>query len=90
MIKGRGDVSSAIKDRDGFIFYCNGASNRLPLTTDAKVKEITEVAGLDKSKMIVYISSLSIYYSDSKYTEHKRKMEEIVRKNFDNYCIIRI
>ena len=40
--------------------------------------------------MFVYISTLSIYYSFSDYTKHKKNMEQIVKEHFNNYCILRI
>lgn len=93
MIIGRGDIAKAIKDREGFILYCNGVSNRLPLDEVAENKEISEVYNLRGNKtkeMFVYISTLSIYYSDSEYTKHKLRMEAKVKKWFRNYCILRI
>lgn len=90
MIIGRGDIASAIKDRDGFIFFCSGVSNRTKLTIKDKNKEMDDVLKSNKSKMFVYISSLSIYYSKSEYTKHKIKMEEVVKSKFKNYCILRI
>lgn len=94
MIQGRGDIGKAIQDREGFTFYCNGVSNRLPLTEDAIIKEATELDVLaeeeKEEQMFVYISTLSIYYSESEYTKHKIEMEEIVRHGFNNYCIFRI
>jgi len=89
-IHGRGDIASVITDKDGYIFYCNGVSNRLPLTKDAMAKEVTEVSSTPKDSMFVYISTLSIYYSNSEYTQHKMRMEAIIQKNFPNYCIFRI
>lgn len=90
MIEGRGDIAKAILDREGFYFYCNGVSNRKPLDTPSEAKEIMEVINAPENLMLVYISTLSIYYSYSDYTEHKKKMESIIKKNFENYCILRI
>ena len=94
MIIGRGDISKAITDKEDFIFYASGNSNRKPLTQASEDKEHMEVYRLaqdyPKSNMFVYISTLSVYYSDSKYTKHKMRMEARVRKWFRNYAIIRI
>lgn len=89
-IIGRGDIATAIKDKEGFTYYCNGVSNRYPLTDTTAANEIIEVSKQDKNDMFVYISTLSVYYSASAYTLHKVMVEELIRKNFNNYCIIRI
>lgn len=94
MVIGRGAIASIINDRSGFIFYANGASNRKPLTQNVIDKEIKEVLSYSKSQdMFVYFSGLNIYYKDGgrkDYTEFKLMMEELVKKNFTNYCIFRI
>ena len=91
MISGRGDIATAIQDKDGYLFYVNGISNRLPTTQEAKAKEEDEVLSHCKTlKMFVYISTLSIYYSDSEYTKHKIRMEGLIKTNFRYYCIFRI
>lgn len=91
MIIGRGDIGKAIKDREGFLFYANGISNRFPITELSKHKEEEEILTLARTiKMFVYISTLSIYYSDSEYTQHKLRMERLIKTNIRNYCILRI
>lgn len=90
MVIGRGDIASAIQDRDGFTFYVNGVSNRLPLTEDSTEKEWQQVSTCTDTSMFVYISTLSIYYSDSDYTTHKKRMEVLIKEKFKNYCIFRI
>ena len=45
----------------------------------------------DKNKHLVYFGSLSIFYNpNTMYAQHKKKMEELVRKNFKHYTIVRI
>lgn len=90
MIIGRGDIATAIKDREGYTFYVNGVSNRTPITDVTASNEVVGVSACDKECMFVYVSTLSIYYSNSEYTRHKVMMENLIRKNFDNYAIIRI
>ena len=89
-IIGRGDIAKAIHDRRGFTFYCNGLSNREPHTRKGERKEYLEILSMNKGTMFVYISTLSIYYSNSPYTKHKSQMEETVKLHFPNYCILRI
>jgi len=91
MVIGRGDIGKEIKDREGFLFYVNGISNRYPITGLSKDKEEEEILAHARTlKMFVYISTLSIYYSSSAYTQHKIRMEQLIKTNFRNYCILRI
>jgi len=88
---GRGDIATSITDREGFTFFCAGVSNREPLTDRARQNEMSRIWRMNgTSDMFVYISTLSVYYSDSDYTNHKRDMERLVSRTFDNYCILRI
>jgi hypothetical protein len=83
MVIGRGDIAKVIKDREGFIFYASGNSNRHPFK-----KSI--VREFPPDNMFVYFSTLSIYYSDSEYTKHKLEEEAEIKAKGRNYCIIRI
>lgn len=97
MVIGRGSIGSIIPDRDGFIFFANGASNRTPLTAEAKKKERDEIMSFvskAEGNMFVYISGLNIYYKEgdgrTEYTQHKLDMERIVKNYFNDYCIFRL
>lgn len=90
MIIGRGDISKAIDDREGFIFFAAGCSNRFKLTDDAMQKEEWAIQGIRTEKMFVYFSTLSIYRQQhNAYITHKIRMEVLV-KQFTNHCIMRI
>lgn len=39
---------------------------------------------------IVYFGTLAMFYSDTRYTRHKREMENLIKLNFPNYTIVRI
>ncbi len=94
MVIGKGSISSVITDREDFIFFARGESNRFPLDEQRKRIERERILEfIDTNKMFVYISGLHIYYPDggrSDYNEHKIKMEQLVRNNFRNYCIMRL
>lgn len=94
MIIGTGNIAKIIDDRDGFIFFACGESNRFEFNEDRGAKELYRFAKLvHKKAMLVYFSGLNIYYKDAikrnDYTEHKLRMEAFVKKQ-DNYCIIRL
>lgn len=91
MIIGRGDIANALNDREGFIFFASGVSNsneNRMSEFDREEHLLSRFHGTDFS--LVYFSSISIYTKQSEYTNHKLLMEEIVRENFRNHCIIRL
>ena len=94
MIVGNGDIATAIRDvgldKDKFIFFCSGVSNSNELRESEYYREAELLWGQDISKHLIYFGSLSIFYSDSRYARHKRMMENLVRKNFEHYTIVRM
>jgi hypothetical protein len=94
MILGRGTIANIIDDRDDFVFFACGESNRFELTTERAERERMRILECERDKMFVYFSGLNIYYHESQrrgsYTEHKVQMENLVKQTFENYCIFRI
>lgn len=90
MIIGYGDISSVLKDREDRIYFASGVSNSSEVRESEYYREAELLLGQDKSKYLVYFGSLSIFYSDCRYARHKRMMENLVRKNFEHYTIIRM
>src|SRR3990167_4201432 len=88
-IIGRGDIAKVINDRQGATFLLSGISNRAPLTLTEHLKEKEAIFKYQRN-FIVYISSLSIYYSTNEYAIHKKLIEECIRQTCDQYCILRI
>src|SRR3990167_1861988 len=88
-IIGRGDIAQVINDRHGMIFLLSGISNRTPLTLTEHLKEKENINKYQRN-FIVYISSLSIYYSSNEYSIHKKLIEDHIKQTCDNYCILRI
>ncbi len=90
MIIGNGDVASALKDRRGWIFFASGVSNSGETRESDYKREEDLLLKQDKKKHIVYFSSLCVFYSDNRYARHKKHMEELIKKNFKHYTIIRM
>lgn len=90
MIIGHGDIASVLQDREGFIFFASGVSNSQETRESEYQREIDLLMDQDKKKHIVYFSSLCIYYSEGRYARHKKHMEELIRKNFKHYTIVRL
>ena len=97
MILGSGDIASALNDtdnglidRDDVIFFACGVSNSKETHPNAYQRELCLLMKQDKSKHIVYFSSLCIYYLNTEYARHKRIMENTIRNHFESFTIVRI
>lgn len=90
MIVGSGDIASVLPDRDDLIFFASGVSNSAETRNSEFRREIALLSRQDRNKRLVYFSSLSVFYSDTRYAVHKQAMEDTVRKFCRRYCIIRL
>jgi hypothetical protein len=90
MIVGGGDIAGVLKDRPGFIWFASGVSNSQEDREAEYGREIDLLMAQDKTKHLVYFSSLSIYYADGRYQIHKRQMEEIIKTNWKKHTIVRL
>ena len=90
MIIGHGTIASVIQDRDGLLFFASGVANSQETDENQYKREEDLLLAQDKSKHIVYFGSLSIFYNSTRYTQHKRRMEALVKKNFERYTIMRL
>jgi len=90
MIEGKGDIASVIEDRKDILFYARGVSNSQETNEAEYQRDKDTLLKQDKSKRLVYFGSLSIFYQDTRYAQHKREMEQLVKDNFPKYCIVRL
>ena len=92
MIVGNGDIASVLKevDRKDYIFFASGVSNSQEKRKSEYKRELDLLLKQDKSKHLIYFSSLAIFYSDTPYTRHKRLMEKTISVLWDHYTIIRL
>jgi hypothetical protein len=93
MIIGNGNIASILEDRLDVIFFASGISNSSAQEGDPgfrrEIELMSEVINTGRG-CLFYFSTISIFYKTSPYTNHKKKMEQIIRSNFNNYNIIRI
>lgn len=91
MIIGNGDVASVLTDNEDYIWFASGVSNSQETRQSefSREKDLLFNLADNQTKRIIYFSTLSIFYKDSPYTRHKKKMEAYV-KMFPKHCIIRI
>ena len=90
MIIGHGDIASVLPDRDGFIFFASGVSNSQETRESEYDREDALLKKQDSSQHLVYFSSLCVFYARTRYAEHKRYMEQMVRQRFAHYAILRL
>lgn len=93
-IIGNGDIASALKeaavDNGHITYFASGVSNSAETDQKQFDREMAMILDQDSMKPFVYFSTLSIYYSDTPYTVHKRRMESLVKTHFIFPIIIRI
>jgi len=92
-IIGHGDIASALikhtttlKNR---LYFASGVSNPKEARESEFQREKDLLAKQKKDLQIMYFSSLSIFTTESRYTQHKKEMEALVKK-FPKYAIVRI
>ena len=92
MIIGNGDISDALKqvDRKDLLFFASGVSNSKETRESEYKREKYLLRYQDRTKHLVYFSSLSIFYSNSRYSQHKIDMEGYVKAWFEHYTILRL
>lgn len=90
MIIGNGDVASILPERDNLLFFASGVSNSLETNEDEYWREMRLLLDQPKDAHIVYFSSLSIFYSNTRYASHKLEVEQLIKNNFKKWTIIRI
>jgi hypothetical protein len=90
VIVGNGDLASVIPDRTDRIYFASGVSNSVSAKEWEYQAEKNLLLAQDKTQHLVYFGSLCIYYNHTRYQEHKKYMEELVKSNFPHYTIVRL
>lgn len=87
---GNGDLASVLPDREDLLFFAAGVSNPGEIPESEYRREIALLSKQPRNKRLVYFSSLTVFYSDSRFARHKRAMEDMVKKYSKYWCIVRI
>jgi nucleoside-diphosphate-sugar epimerase len=92
MIVGKGDIASILNDREGAIFFAAGVSKSTEIKESEFMREIELLDKQDKTKCLFYFSTIALddVNKNNQYHAHKRRMELLIKSNFENYNIIRI
>ena len=88
----KGFINSNI-NHDDFIIFCSGVSNSKEMNYDnfnrekeLVIKTITE----NKNLKFIYFSSILTGVSNNKYYNHKIDVENLIKKESNNYIIFRV
>lgn len=90
MIIGNGTIASVLKDREDRLYFASGVADSGEKRESEYQREKDLLLAQDTSCHIVYFSTLSILYADTRYTRHKKEMESLVKNNFKLYTIMRL
>lgn len=89
-IIGNGDIASVLPDREDRLYFASGVSNSQETRRSEYEREKKLLLKQDRHRHIVYFSSLSVFYTDILYSQHKRRMESLIKNTFSHYTIIRL
>ena len=89
-IIGHGDIASALIDREDRLYFASGVSNSQETRRSEYEREKKLLLRQDTHRHLVYFSSLSVFYSDTLYIQHKRRMEKLIKSRFKHYTIVRL
>ena len=90
MIIGNGTIASVLPVREDLLFFASGVSNSQETDEKQYQREVNLLLEQDKNKHVVYFSTLALFYNSTRYTQHKKYMEELIKKNFKHYTIMRL
>jgi len=91
MIVGNGDIAKVLLDREDYIYFASGVSNSRETRESEYQREKNLLLRQPKDKRLVYFGTLACFYnSTTRYAQHKREMETLVKTHFDQYTIVRL
>jgi hypothetical protein len=90
MVVGNGDIASVLRDRPDRLYFASGVSNSQETDEAEYKREVDLLSEQPRDAHLVYFSSLAIFYSRTRYTQHKLDMESMVRANFPKHTIVRL
>jgi nucleoside-diphosphate-sugar epimerase len=96
MIVGNGMLANAFKkyeNDENIVIYASGVSNSSEKNDSEYNREFELLKQNISNKKLVYFSTISIFdpsLIDSKYTKHKRAIEEYIRNNCESFIIFRL
>ena len=89
-IIGNGTIAKVLTDREDRLYFASGVANSQETRESEYQREKDLLLAQDKHQHVVYFSSLSVFYKESRYTQHKREMERLIKQHFPKYTIVRL
>src|SRR5438309_1280420 len=90
MIIGKGDIAGVLPNKKNRLFFASGVSNSGETRESEYRREKNLLLKQNRQSHLVYFSSLAVFYGNNRYVQHKREMEEIIKREFPLYTIMRI
>lgn len=96
MVIGSGMLASAFEKfttHEEVIIFASGVSNSLEIDLSRFLREenlLNSVFSKCTGKKLVYFSTYSIHYKQSLYTDHKKRMEDLVLSMNSNSLVLRV
>jgi nucleoside-diphosphate-sugar epimerase len=93
MIVGNGLIAKNLHpiDKKDILFFASGVSNSMCNDRDEYDREFDLLKKhINSNKKLVYFSSIDEYIVNEQYLNHKKKIEEFIKNNVDNFIIIKI
>ncbi len=89
-IIGNGDVASVLPSGRNLLFFASGVSNSQEKRESEYRRERNLLLKQNRKAHVVYFSSLAVLYGSNRYVQHKREMEELIKREFPRYTIMRV
>ncbi len=92
MIVGDGDIGTVLHevDRPDILYFASGVSNSKEKREAEYKREMDLLLKQRRDLHLVYFSSLSVFYADTRYARHKLAMELLVQREFHPCTIVRL
>jgi UDP-2-acetamido-2,6-beta-L-arabino-hexul-4-ose reductase len=97
MVIGNGLISKSFKklfnEDENVIIFASGVSDSQETNNDNFLREnklLTETIKNNTGKQIIYFSSIIVDFKSNPYYNHKKEMENLIKKMSKNYLIFRI
>ena len=93
MIVGNGLIANMFKtiNSENYLIFASGVSNSMELNEEEFNREFNLIQShINTDKKFIYFSTINLYNDDRKYFLHKRKIEDFIINNSNNYLIFRL
>jgi nucleoside-diphosphate-sugar epimerase len=93
MIIGSGLIAKNLQviDRNDILFFASGVSNSMCDEKNEYERELNLLKkSIDINKKLIYFSSIDQYIVNQHYLDHKKEIEDFIKKNTNDFIIMKI